>query len=272
MGSPGPSLPVGRQDDDPRAGEAGGRSASHAVELRFPARTAVAVWVEGADELSHALVELGLSEPRPTLVVVGGADGLGPGQLDRLRPVFANALLPIVAAADGAIVDGGTDSGVMRLMGEAASRLSGRVPLVGVAAAATVAWPGDPTPGGKADLEPHHDHFVLVPGESWGDESEWLSLVATALAGPCPSVTVLLNGGETAWRDVEASVASGRPVIVLDGSGRAADEIAAALRSVQRGDRGDGLAATGLVEAVPLDPVGAALGDAVRARLGSGSP
>ena len=276
MATPAPRSPAGNGDDagirqallHDGAAPAERRSTPEPVRLQLDAGTALAVRVDDADELPHALVALGLSEPRPTLVVVGGADGLRSRELQRLRPVVANTLVPIVAAADGAIVDGGTDSGVMRLVGEAAASTPRRVPLVGVAAAATVALPGDPAAGGKAHLEPHHSHFVFVPGETWGDESEWLSLVASALAGPSRSVTVLLNGGATAWRDVESSVAAGRPVIVLDGSGRAADEMAAVLGSVQKDDRGDRLGGSGLMEAVSLD--GGAVAEAVRARLANG--
>jgi hypothetical protein len=99
----------------------------------------------------------------------------------------------------------------------------------------------------------NHSHFVIVPGNDWGDESPWLALVASALSGTQPSATVLVNGGDTAWLDVEASVAAGRPVIVVDGSGRAADDIAAALRDPRDGERGYRLASSGLVRAVSLD-------------------
>lgn len=239
------------------------------VVLELAGGDALAVAVKQVDDLPAAIGALGLAVSRPILVLVGGAGGLGTHQRDLLRPLFGEALLPIIASVDGAVVDGGTDSGVMRLMGEAAGRAAPCVPLVGVIAAGTMALPGSSTTAGAAHLEPHHNHFVLVPGRDWGDESEWLALVATVLAGPQPSVTVIVNGGETAWRDVEASVAAGRPVIVLDGTGRAADDIAAALRGGQ-GERGYLLAESGLVEAISLDVGAARIADAVRARLERG--
>lgn len=129
------------------------------------------------------------------------------------------------------MVDGGTDAGVMRLMGEARVGADSGFPLVGVAAAGTVALPAEPLPRpDAARLEPRHSHFVLVPGSEWGDESPWLARVAGALAGGSPSLTVLVNGGETALEDASLSVASGRPVISVSGSGRAADALAGALR------------------------------------------
>ena len=214
------------------------------------------------------LQRLGLAQTRPTLVLVGGAGGLTRDDRDRLLPIFEQTPVPVVATVAGAVVDGGTDSGVMGLVGHASAGAGGVFPLVGVAAVGTVTLPGSGAAPGTAPLEPHHSHFLLVPGDEWGDESPWLSLVATVLAGPHPSVTVLVNGGETAWRDVEASVAARRPVIVVEGSGRAADDIASALLGGRGGDRGDPLATSGLVEAVPLDGGAGALAGAVQARLG----
>jgi hypothetical protein len=69
---------------------------------------------------------------------------------------------------------------------------------------------------------------ILVPGSSWGDESPWLTAIASAIAGEEPSTTLVVNGGETAYADVEQSLAAGRPVLVLAGRGRTADAIAAA--------------------------------------------
>jgi hypothetical protein len=53
--------------------------------------------------------------------------------------------------------------------------------------------------------------------------------VATEIAAGAPSVTVLVNGGDIALQDVANSVAAARPVLVINGTGRAADRIAAAL-------------------------------------------
>jgi hypothetical protein len=78
-------------------------------------------------------------------------------------------------------------------------------------------------------LEPAHTDVVLVPGRNWGDESSWIDRVAVAIADGRPSATVLANGGAIAGADVERSLAQGRAVIVLVGTGRLADELAAAV-------------------------------------------
>jgi hypothetical protein len=80
---------------------------------------------------------------------------------------------------------------------------------------------------GATALEPHHVH-LLVPGDAWGDESPWLAEVASVVAGDHPSVTLLVNGGETTYIDAAQSIQRRRPVIVLAETGRTADAIAAA--------------------------------------------
>jgi hypothetical protein len=199
-----------------------------------------------AAELPVVLAELGLTRSSPVLVVIGGADGLDETGLARLRPFFTEALATLAEALDVCVVDGGTDVGVMSLMGRARAELGGTFPLVGVAAEGTV------MPAGTAPLEPNHSHVVLVPGTNWGDESTWLSDVARHLAGESPSLTILVNGGEIALGDVARSVEAGRPVMVLDGSGRSADTLAAALRAGGHDPGVKELAASGLVEAVAL--------------------
>jgi len=239
-----------------------------AFDIAFAGRRAVAVRVTESADLASAIRSVGLNPPIPTLVLVGGAGGLAARERDRLRPLFGQALVPVLAAVEGAVVDGGTDSGVMRLMGEAVAQAGHVLPLIGVVALGTVTVPGTSAAAGTAKLEPHHSHFVLVPGTDWGDESEWLAELATLVAGPRASATLLVNGGETAWRDVEASIAARRPVIVLEGSGRAADDIAAALRGTRADDRGYRLAASGLVRAISLDVGVGELAEAVKALLG----
>jgi hypothetical protein len=78
---------------------------------------------------------------------------------------------------------------------------------------------------------------VQVAGDSRGAEPPDQTPVATILAGPCPSVTVLVNGGEICVVDARLSLVAGRPVLVLAGTGRAADRIAAAVSDpAGRGD------------------------------------
>jgi hypothetical protein len=232
----------------------------------------VAVSVAAPDDVPAALRALGLAAPRPVIVVVGGAGALAEEDVHRLRPLFDHAVLPVAARLQAAIVDGGTASGVMRALGESRAAAASRPVLVGVAVTATVRVPEvpDSAPAGVA-LEPHHTHFVLVPGTEWGEDSPWLTLVARTLAGPLSSVTVVMNGGDITLSDVAHSVAARRPVLVVDGSGRAADALADALDGRPLQERLNTLAASGLLTVVPVgDPP--ALGDALQRALAPPAP
>jgi hypothetical protein len=225
-----------------------------AFELTFSnGSTAHAIQVDREADLSAALHELDFHRSFRTLVLVGGAGGLGKAELDRLRPLFIEVLAPLVATLGAAVVDGGTDAGVMRLMGHARAETNATFALVGVVAIGMVTLPNTQLPAlDTALLESHHTHFVLVPGTQWGDESPWLSRVAGTLAQEAPSVTVLVNGGETAWQDVLQSVKARRPVIVVGGSGRTADKLAGTLRGKIADERARELSASGLLRAVDL--------------------
>ncbi|GAA2478968.1 hypothetical protein [Winogradskya humida] len=222
-------------------------------------RAALAVRVGQPGELPAALHDLGLGTPRPVVTVVGGAGGMTAADLDGLRAVMAEGVIPAIHDSGATVVDGGTDAGVMRLMGRARNGF----PLVGVAAAATVTLPGGATAAaGAAPLEPHHSHFVLTPGREWGAEAPWIVDVAARVADPHPAVTVLVNGGRIAYDDAARALRAGRAVLVLAGSGRAADRIAGAREGECGNDPATRIAGSPLVHIVQISDTAA-----VRARL-----
>ena len=176
------------------------------------------------------------------------------------------------------VIDGGTDAGVMHLIGRARTRAAATFPLIGVPALGTVRFPGK-HPGARRrwplkhlgarrrwPLDAHHPHFVLVPGAAWGDEAPWIARIATELAGGWPSVTVLVNGGEISYTDVACSLRAGRPVLAVAGSGRTADQLASAVRDGPADEDAVRLAASGLVEVVDADDL-AVLAGTLGARL-----
>lgn len=181
-------------------------------------------------DLQKVLSTNAIRTSHAVLVCVGGAAALAESDVAALAELLTAHVVPEVDRLSVTIVDGGTDSGVMRLIGKARAATNGSFQLVGVAAAGTVRVPDAPAPHSNdaADIEPNHTHIVLVPGDSWGDETPWLSAVAAAIAADMPSATLVINGGAITLDDARASLDAHRPVIVLAGSGRTADEIAGA--------------------------------------------
>jgi SLOG in TRPM, prokaryote len=174
--------------------------------------------IASTDEIAAALDSAGLRLDRAVIVLVGGAGTMGEKEFETVAQVLRDEVVPVAERRDAVVIDGGTDSGVMQLIGRARSTLGGRFPLIGVAAEGTVLVPGAGTPSPDAvKLEPNHTLFLLVPGTQWGDEAQWMTDVAGVVAGHRSSVTVLMNGGQIAYTDVAASLRSGRPVVVLAG-------------------------------------------------------
>ncbi|MBF6300894.1 hypothetical protein IU459_25600 [Nocardia amamiensis] len=200
-------------------------------------------------QLEHAGIDLN----RPVLVVVGGAAGMDSEVARALTGLCSNLLVPMLDRLGTAVVDGGTDVGVMQLMGQARASARASFPLIGVAADRTVTLPGQRRGSpGSAPAEPRHSHLVIVPGGTWGDESSWLAATATVIAGDRPSATLLINGGTIAYTDVLYSLEAGRPTVVLAGSGRAADDIARARTEPSTGTPAAAIAESPLTQVISL--------------------
>jgi hypothetical protein len=217
---------------------------------------AVAVSVADEADLAGLAGVLGVGGGGGCIVVVGGAAGMTEDEVARAESAFMHGLIPLAERRRTTVLDGGTDVGVMRLTGRSRAHLRGTFPLVGVVVAALVEAADE---GAEASLEPNHSHFILVPGSDWGEEAPWLSRVASALAPDGHAVTVLVNGGDVAWQDVELSVRAGRPILVVEGTGRTADKLAAAVRGASSDPRAAAIAAEGAVFAGAVDdPAGIA--------------
>lgn len=216
--------------------------------------TAKGIYLSEATDILTAIQHLGLQAGCPTLVVVGGASGLAPEDLQKLRSLFKEVLCPFATAFNFAVIDGGTDAGVMQLMGESREATGGAFPLIGVVVEKKAVLPNRPSPADDAaDLEPRHTHFLLVPGSEWGEESEWIAQVATILSNGKPSMTLLINGGAIALhQDIPNSVEQVRPVLVIGGSGRSADRLANAVTGQTSDPEVQSLVDSGLIHTVDL--------------------
>ena len=169
-------------------------------------------------ELPQVWQRLGLIHAQPTIVIIGGAGGMSQDDLTRIQAFFEKYLVPFVIQKKGVVVEGGTNSGVMAAIGRARKLTGGDFPLVGVAARDIEQV--------ETMLEPNHTHFILCPGQNWGDESEWIAAAASALSGSLPSVAILINGGKITWEDARLNIKYNRQVIIAEGTGRTADVIA----------------------------------------------
>jgi len=198
-------------------------------EILFPNgnRAQLVIPPAGANAVD-TLDALGIEQPKSLLMLVGGAAGLDETLEPRLVQLFNRGIAKAAATSDALIIDGGTEAGVMEMMGQGVADRGRKSLLLGVAPAGKVTYPDGPDEDSIADgapLDPNHSHFVLVESDEWGGETDTMYELASALAKEIPVVTVLANGGDITKDEVLRSVRQGWPIIVIKGSGRLADEI-----------------------------------------------
>ncbi len=188
---------------------------------------ALAVFPVPSDRATEVLATLALPPHQAVLLLLGAADSLDAALVPRLTQFFGRGIARAALDSGAVVLDGGTQAGVMALMGQGVASRGQRTPLVGVAPAALVAPPNPPATG--TPLEPHHSHFVLVEGTQWGAETPMLFQLAEALsAGSVPALALVVGGGTTTIQEVLRAVRQRLPLLVVTGSGGLADVLAAA--------------------------------------------
>jgi hypothetical protein len=143
------------------------------------------------DASAQAILDaLEITSPRAVILLFGGAAGLDDSRKAHLTTLFADGVTPVAAELGALIIDGGTQSGVMAMMGEAVARCPGTCQLLGIAPKRKIAHPEIASASAVSDgapLEPNHSHFVLVESAEWGGETEKILELARALNTPIVS-------------------------------------------------------------------------------------
>lgn len=209
-------------------------------EIRFPNdNRAVFVKTSPDQDAADLIKALEIKRPTTVLLLIGGADDLDPALNTQIEHLLEHGFALAAADTNALIIDGGIKAGVMALMGKVIA-LRGRVtPLLGVVPEGKVTYPGGPEEGsiaGGAALDPNHSHFVLAEGAEWSIGTKVMFKLANELAMEARVVVVLINGGDEALAEVKDAAKSGWPVVVIQGSGRLADKIAAEVTFANEGD------------------------------------
>lgn len=173
-------------------------------------------------------IRLRLHFYRNALLVHAGAGGATAELVTELEPIFRDDLAPLASRHRIAVLDGGTEKGLVGLMGDARRDTKGTYPLIGVAPGDAVLYPGSPTDGIRFPLDPNHTHFVLIKSDEWGIESSMLVGLGKTIAQH--QVALVVNGGEIVRREALMHARQGTPLLVLAGSGRVADEVVDGLK------------------------------------------
>lgn len=198
---------------------------------------AQAIQVSPYGDSAEVMRLIGFEHPKPAIFISGGASAMTDEAMAKTTALVEQGIVQFAADHNIAVVDGGTDAGIMRMVGQARHKLGNKFSLIGCAPHDKVHYPGRTFPNmeTRTALEPHHSHFVLVDDDHWGAESDMIVGATRALTQEVlPSCGILINGGQIAQYDVYIASARGEramPVIVVDGSGRSADMIATASKT-----------------------------------------
>ena len=166
----------------------------------------------------------------------GGASRMLVDQQRQLMAMFDALSLVRKTGRRIAVGDGGTRAGIMEAAGLARHASGGAFLLVGVAPAAEI------PPRGKTPIDTNHSHIVAVDNpaapthDAWGSETSTMYWLFAALANDRPSVTIVANGGGITLAEVAANVQAGRRMILIEGSGRAADALVSLLKGTMPSD------------------------------------
>jgi len=204
------------------------------VALRGPGPPRVIAARQAAlerNEELRSLIEAVHREADAIVVLSGGAAKMSAARQRALLAMFA-AIGTLATERHIAVGDGGSKAGIMEAAGKARLASGGAFPLIGVAPAREVV-PG----GGSTPIDPNHSHLVAVDGpalsggvSTWGTETATMYWLFNRLAEGRNSVAVVANGGAITLDEIAANVEFGRPIILIEGSGRAADALIALVR------------------------------------------
>ena len=199
--------------------------------IRFPNNNeAIALFPPAGAKPEDIVHELGIEAHKAVVLIIGGAEGVDEKLKPRLIQLFSRAIARAAADASAVIIDGGTESGVMAMMGQGVADRGFKSALIGVAPIGLVTYPGSSATGGTP-LDPHHSHFVLVEGNIWGSELPTIFNLAKLLTSKAPGVAIIASGGANSTNEALQAVRQNLPLIVIEGSGGLADEIAGAWKA-----------------------------------------
>ena len=177
--------------------------------------------VPGDGTFDAVLAELGLPS-RTTTLVINGETTEDPGFPSAdVRRALAAVISELSGRPGPVIISGGTDAGVFALLGEVVAELGFTGPVIGVVPTGKIDRP-EGTP-----LEPHHTDIVRVAGDEWGDETPTMLALCRELDRRGPVVVLIAGGGEQTMIEIEGHLADRRSLLLLAGTGRVADDLAA---------------------------------------------
>lgn len=172
-------------------------------------KSAKFVRVSSNVNIARLIEALDLGSPRSLLILNGGTAKIEGDFTKNLSKLF-DELAFILIRERITVITGGSNAGIFSLFGKALQRSGGpTAPCIGITVAGRTT---------VNKLEPNHTHFILVEGDSWGDETVVMYRLADELAKNVPSLAMFAGGGEIAISEMKENVSQNREMILLAGS------------------------------------------------------
>jgi hypothetical protein len=192
-----------------------------------------AIWIQVSPDTDPAeiLSNLNITKSEAVFVLCGSTIQLDSKMKNRLQELISRGVAKAALDTRALIIDGGTRSGVIELMGKGVEDRGRKTILVGVTPRGKVRHPQLPDYEDSKDnveLDPNHSHFVLVENDQWGSETKTMFELARYSSEDENKIITILAGGNpegVALDEALAAVRNNWPLLVIEGSGRLADEI-----------------------------------------------
>lgn len=192
--------------------------------LTEDSKTMRVVQQEPGDKLAQWVEKLAVGDLKSVVVLADGQQNVDSALKPRLMQLLGRGLLRAVREAQAlCVVRAGFDG----LLGTVLADSGRGVQVLGVAPLGRVVVPGEEKDA-EADAVPPVPgltHLLLTTAGPWGSELRTKIDVAVALAGPKPGVLVVVGGGDDLMVEVRQAVRHRWPVLVVKGSGVAADAL-----------------------------------------------
>lgn len=195
---------------------------------------------------------IGDVRPRLAIGISGGGKHFPDEHIAIIKNIFCSSIVPLIQQYDALVIDGGTNVGVMKILGEAVQALippsserrqisessswsEAKTPLlIGFVPESLIVESANDKDSsfGKAQLDLNHPYFVLVrDATEWGDEVECMFSCLDFLhqSYQVPVVCLVVNGGRITLKETFHAAKQHYPIVILQGTQRASQLIVAAL-------------------------------------------
>ena|SRR5215216_6717265 len=183
------------------------------------------------------LKALNLNSVSALVIIVGTAND-NENQINEPMSMLGHPLARFIAETNASVLDAGIERGLSKLVGEAVSQRSRSENVIGVAPRGCVSYPQGLEPvvttNMRLPLDPNHTHFVLSQGNRWGDEIDTKYDLARELGKEVPVICIVAGGSSTVLHELLQIIKQHWPILVMEGSGGLADQIASYASRVRK--------------------------------------